>query len=73
MNPLAYPFNAFTDLELAEPYRHAQQAPGLLRIQMPIGAPAWLATRYDDSTGGNSVLKCHLMNSDLHPIQATNP
>jgi len=48
MTPLAYPFNRFTDLKLAEPYRHAQQAPGLLRIQMPIGAPAWLATRYDD-------------------------
>lgn len=46
--PVAYPFNRFTDLELAESYRHAQKTPGLLRIQMPIGAPAWLATRYDD-------------------------
>lgn len=46
--PIAYPFNSFTSLDLAEPYRNAQQAPGLLRIQMPIGAPAWLATRYDD-------------------------
>ncbi|MBF8674176.1 cytochrome P450 [Pseudomonas fulva] len=46
--PVAYPFNRFTDLQLADAYRDAQQTPGLLRIQMPIGAPAWLATRYDD-------------------------
>ena len=29
MTPLAYPFNRFTDLNLPQPYRHAQQAPGL--------------------------------------------
>lgn len=46
--PLAYPFNGFEDLRLADDYRHAQTQAGLIRIRLPFGEPAWLATRYDD-------------------------
>lgn len=46
--PVAYPFNGFTDLELADEYVRAQARPGLTRIRLPFGEPAWLATRYDD-------------------------
>lgn len=46
--PLAYPFNGFTDLGLADAYAQAQARPGLTRIRLPFGEPAWLATRYDE-------------------------
>lgn len=46
--PLAYPFNGFEDLRLADDYRRAQAQPGLTRIRLPFGEPAWLATRYDE-------------------------
>ena len=48
LTPLAYPFNGFEDLRLADDYRRAQQAPGLVRIRLPFGEPAWLATRYEE-------------------------
>ncbi|OLU33794.1 cytochrome P450 [Pseudomonas sp. PA27(2017)] len=46
--PVAYPFNRFTTLDLAGPYKAALAQPGLLRIQMPFGTPAWLATRNEE-------------------------
>lgn len=46
--PVPYPFNAGEGLELDHRYFDAQRAAGLLRIQMPYGEPAWLATRYVD-------------------------
>ncbi|MEU6478158.1 cytochrome P450 [Streptomyces sp. NPDC047017] len=47
--PLAYPFNSSSDLALSEAYERARDTPGLLRVQMPYGEPAWLATRYADA------------------------
>ncbi|MFD7921975.1 cytochrome P450 [Streptomyces sp. NPDC059740] len=47
--PAAYPFNESGGLDLAEAYTAALQAPGLLRVQMPHGEPAWLATRWADA------------------------
>ncbi|MEW2620444.1 cytochrome P450 [Streptomyces sp. NPDC048106] len=47
--PLAYPFNSGHDLELSEAYDRARDTPGLLRVRMPYGEPAWLATRYADA------------------------
>ncbi|MEU6060791.1 cytochrome P450 [Streptomyces sp. NPDC047097] len=48
-NPLAYPFNEPDGLDLAEAYAEALQRPGLLRVAMAYGEPAWLATRYADA------------------------
>ncbi|WP_432085474.1 cytochrome P450 [Streptomyces sp. bgisy095] len=47
--PLAYPFNEPEGLGLAEAYTEALERPGLLRIRMAYGEPAWLATRYADA------------------------
>ncbi|MFC9752565.1 cytochrome P450 [Streptomyces sp. NPDC056921] len=47
--PLAYPFNTPDGLQLAEAYEHVRERPGLLRVQMPYGEPAWLVTRYADA------------------------
>ncbi|MGW1412320.1 cytochrome P450 [Streptomyces sp. NPDC002403] len=47
--PLAYPFNTPDGLQLAEAYERVREQPGLLRVQMPYGEPAWLATRYADA------------------------
>lgn len=46
--PAAYPFTASGGLELADEYLEAQRMPGMLRVQLPHGEPAWLATRYAD-------------------------
>ncbi|WP_369394313.1 cytochrome P450 [Streptomyces sp. CG1] len=47
--PLAYPFNSSRDLALSEAYEQARDTPGLLRVRLPYGEPAWLATRYADA------------------------
>ncbi|MER6777782.1 MULTISPECIES: cytochrome P450 [unclassified Streptomyces] len=47
--PLAYPFNTAEGLLLAEEYEYLRGRPGLLRVQMPYGEPAWLVTRYADA------------------------
>ncbi|MEU9984241.1 cytochrome P450 [Streptomyces sp. NPDC050856] len=47
--PLAYPFNEPEGLGLAEAYTEALERPGLLRVRMAYGEPAWLATRYADA------------------------
>jgi cytochrome P450 len=46
---VAYPFNQTDGLALDEAYFEALRTPGMLRIQMPHGEPAWLATRYADA------------------------
>ena len=46
--PVRYPFNVAEGIELDDAYAAARETPGLLRIRMPYGEPAWLATRYDD-------------------------
>lgn len=46
---LAYPFNETDGLDLHETYFEALRTPGMPRIQMPHGEPAWLATRYADA------------------------
>ncbi|MEE1742473.1 cytochrome P450 [Streptomyces sp. BE147] len=45
----AYPFNTPEGLQLAEEYERVRERPGLLRVQMPFGEPAWLVTRYADA------------------------
>ncbi|MEU6509035.1 cytochrome P450 [Streptomyces sp. NPDC046942] len=47
--PLAYPFNSSQELALSDAYERARDTPGLLRVQLPYGEPAWLATRYADA------------------------
>ncbi|MCQ0025524.1 cytochrome P450 [Streptomyces somaliensis DSM 40738] len=47
--PLAYPFNEPEGLDLADAYVEALEQPGLLRVRMAYGEPAWLATRYADA------------------------
>ncbi|MFF8830912.1 cytochrome P450 [Streptomyces sp. NPDC015131] len=47
--PLAYPFNEPEGLGLADAYAEALERPGLLRVRMAYGDPAWLATRYADA------------------------
>ncbi|MCL6298165.1 cytochrome P450 [Streptomyces kronopolitis] len=47
--PLSYPFNIPESLALAEEYEHARNRPGLLKVQMTYGEPAWLVTRYAEA------------------------
>ncbi|MFB7546806.1 cytochrome P450 [Streptomyces sp. NPDC056154] len=47
--PLAYPFNTPEGLRLADEYERVRDQPGLLRVQMEYGEPAWLVTRYADA------------------------
>ncbi|MFE9411108.1 cytochrome P450 [Streptomyces sp. NPDC006704] len=49
ITPLAYPFNTADGLRLADAYERARELPGLLRVQLPYGEPAWLVTRYADA------------------------
>jgi cytochrome P450 len=46
---VAYPFNETGTLDLHEAYYDALTQPGLLRVQLPYGEPAWLVTRYDEA------------------------
>lgn len=47
--PVDYPFNDPGSLGLHDAYRAAQRQPGLIRVRLPHGEPAWLATRYADA------------------------
>ncbi len=47
--PVSYPFNDAETLGLHADYRAAQREPGMIRVQLPHGEPAWLATRYADA------------------------
>ncbi|MFG2859498.1 cytochrome P450 [Streptomyces sioyaensis] len=47
--PLSYPFNLAESLALAEEYEQARNHPGLLKVQMAYGEPAWLVTRYAEA------------------------
>ncbi|MFE1173958.1 cytochrome P450 [Streptomyces sp. NPDC058773] len=47
--PLSYPFNVQESLELADEYEQARNRPGLLKVQMTYGEPAWLVTRYAEA------------------------
>jgi cytochrome P450 len=47
--PVAYPFNVAEGLDLAADYAEAREAPGMIRVRLPYGEPAWLATRYADA------------------------
>ncbi|MFJ8672012.1 cytochrome P450 [Streptomyces sp. NPDC093589] len=47
--PLTYPFNDAEGLTLAEEYARARDTPGLLRVRMAYGEPAWLVTRYAEA------------------------
>lgn len=46
--PVAYPFNEGEGLGLDAAYAKARAADGMIRVQLPHGEPAWLATRYED-------------------------
>ncbi|MFJ1750692.1 cytochrome P450 [Streptomyces sp. NPDC088116] len=48
-DPVSYPFNKSSGIELSDAYARARELPGLLRVQLPYGEPAWLATRYADA------------------------
>jgi cytochrome P450 len=47
--PLAYPFNEEEGLALNEAYAAAREGEGMIRVQLPYGESAWLATRYADA------------------------
>ncbi|GFE26622.1 cytochrome P450 [Streptomyces libani] len=47
--PLSYPFNVPESLELSEEYEQARNRPGLLKVRMAYGEPAWLVTRYAEA------------------------
>ncbi|MFE7117911.1 cytochrome P450 [Streptomyces sp. NPDC057654] len=49
IEPAAYPFNEATALTLSDLYEDARSREGLLRVRLPYGDPAWLATRYADA------------------------
>jgi cytochrome P450 len=47
--PVPYPFNEGGGLGLHEAYTEAREGAGMIRVQLPHGGPAWLATRYEDA------------------------
>lgn len=47
--PLAYPFNRTDTLELDERYAKLRDDEPMVRVQLPHGESAWLATRYADA------------------------
>ncbi|MCF3961037.1 cytochrome P450 [Streptomyces fuscigenes] len=47
--PVPYPFNEGDGLALHEAYADAREGAGMIRVQLPHGGPAWLATRYEDA------------------------
>ncbi|MFC8594999.1 cytochrome P450 [Streptomyces atroolivaceus] len=47
--PVPYPFNESAGLGLADAYQEALVRPGLTRVRLTYGEPAWLATRYADA------------------------
>jgi cytochrome P450 len=48
LEPVTYPFSSAVGLDLDPAYAKARDTPGLMRIRLPYGEPAWLAVRYDD-------------------------
>jgi cytochrome P450 len=48
IEPISYPFGSAEGVALDPAYEEARDAPGMTRIKLPYGEPAWLATRYDD-------------------------
>ncbi|MCP2168833.1 cytochrome P450 [Goodfellowiella coeruleoviolacea] len=48
-DPLLYPFADGQQLRLSPRYAELRQTPGLPRVRLPHGAPAWLVTRYEDA------------------------
>ncbi|MFD9888160.1 cytochrome P450 [Amycolatopsis sp. NPDC059027] len=46
--PVGYPFNKPQGLSMAPAYAEARSREGLVRVRLPYGEPAWLATRYAD-------------------------
>lgn len=49
MSPFTYPFNDFAGLDLAADYDAARERPGLTKVTLPFGEPAWLVTRYEEA------------------------
>ncbi|KUL33623.1 cytochrome [Streptomyces sp. NRRL F-4489] len=47
--PLSYPFNIPESLDLSAEYEQVRSRPGLLKVQMAYGEPAWLVTRYAEA------------------------
>ncbi|NJQ01693.1 cytochrome P450 [Streptomyces zingiberis] len=47
--PISYPFNDPIGLGLADTYTRVREAPGLVRVRLPHGEPAWLVTRYAEA------------------------
>jgi len=47
--PMSYPFNRADDLELDFRYADLRAAKTLIRIKLPYGEEAWLATRFEDA------------------------
>ncbi|WP_030800113.1 cytochrome P450 [Streptomyces sp. NRRL S-337] len=47
--PLSYPFNVAESLDLSDAYEQVRDRPGLLKVQLAYGEPAWLVTRYADA------------------------
>ncbi|GIH09331.1 cytochrome P450 [Rhizocola hellebori] len=46
--PRSYPFSEPDRLNLDPAYAEVREAQGLVRVKLPFGRPAWLATRYED-------------------------
>lgn len=49
LEAIAYPFNSSEGLGLSQAYQEARNRPGLVRVRMAYGEPAWLVTRYAEA------------------------
>lgn len=72
---VAYPFNETGSLGLHESYYEALRSPGMLKVQLPYGEPAWLATRYDDARlvlGDKRFSRAKAMDHDAPRMRPNN-
>ncbi|ANZ20324.1 cytochrome P450 [Streptomyces noursei] len=47
--PVSYPFNIAESLDLSAEYERVRSRPGLLKVKLAYGEPAWLVTRYAEA------------------------
>ncbi|PNE40998.1 cytochrome P450 [Streptomyces noursei] len=47
--PVSYPFNIAESLDLSAEYERVRSSPGLLKVKLAYGEPAWLVTRYAEA------------------------
>jgi cytochrome P450 len=75
VEPVTYPFNEEAGLGIAEAYTAARESEGMIRVRLPHGEPAWLATRYADARfvlGDKRFSRAESLNHDAPRMNPSN-